>query len=88
MNVRIDKSFEKDSKKIKDKKLLEKIADTIEQVQACKGSEEIKNLKKLKGTQHYYRIRIGTYRIGLSIEENTVDFVRILPRKDIYKYFP
>ena len=32
MNVRIDKSFEKDIKKIKDKKLLAKIANTIEQV--------------------------------------------------------
>jgi len=88
MNVRIDKSFEKDTKKIKDKKLLEKIADTIAQVQACIDSVEIKNLKKLKGTDRYYRIRMGVYRIGLSIEENTVDFIRVLPRKDIYKHFP
>ena len=32
MNVRIDKSFERDTKKIKDKVLLAKIANTIEQV--------------------------------------------------------
>ena len=29
MNVRIDESFEKDIKKVKDKKLLTKIANTI-----------------------------------------------------------
>jgi mRNA interferase RelE/StbE len=88
MNVWIDKSFVKDTKKIKDKKLLSKIADTIEQVQASKDSDEIKNLKKLKGSDSYFRIRIGNYRIGISIEGDTVDFIRFLPRKDIYKYFP
>lgn len=88
MNVRIDKSFERDTKKIKDKNLLAKIADTIEQVQASSSREEIKNIKKLKGLHSYYRIRIGDYRVGLSIEENQVDFIRFLPRKDIYKYFP
>ena len=88
MNVRIDKSFEKDTKKIKDKDLLAKIANTIEQVQASASEKEIKNIKKLKGFQSYYRIRIGDYRIGLAIEETTVDFIRFLPRKDVHKYFP
>lgn len=88
MNVRIDKSFEKDIKKIKDKKLLAKIADTIEHAQAAISGDEIKNIKKLKGSNSYYRIRIGNYRIGITIEGDVIDFIRFLPRKDIYKYFP
>ncbi len=46
MKVRIDKSFERDVKKIKDKALLGKIADTIEQVQTSGTIEEIRNIKK------------------------------------------
>ena len=88
MNVRIDKSFERDIKRIRDKDLLVKVADTVEQIQRATNQKEIKNLKKLKGFQSYYRIRLGDYRIGLSIEETTVDFIRFLPRKDVYKYFP
>ena len=88
MNVRIDKSFERDIKRIRDKDLLAKIADTIEQVQGAANQEEIEKIKKLKGFRSYYRIRLGDYRIGLSIEETTVDFIRFLPRKDVYKYFP
>ena len=88
MNVRIDKSFERDVKRIRDKDLLAKIADTIEQVQGAANQEEIEKIKKLKGFRSYYRIRLGDYRIGLSIEETTVDFIRFLPRKDVYKYFP
>lgn len=88
MIVRIDKSFEKDTKKIKDKKILNKLANLIEQMQAAQGLDEVNHLKKLKGYATYYRIRLGTYRIGISVEEDKVDFIRFLPRKDIYKNFP
>lgn len=88
MKVRIDKSFERDVKKIKDKALLGKIADTIEQVQTSGTIEEIRNIKKLKSSSDYYRIRLGDYRIGIFIDEEVVDFIRLLHRKDIYNQFP
>jgi len=88
MIIRIDKSFEKDASKVKDKSLLHKIALCIESIQNAKDISEIKSLKKLKGYNLYYRIRVGDYRLGIVIENNTIDFVRCLHRKDIYKYFP
>lgn len=88
MIVKIDKIFEKDTDKIKDKKILLKIADCIEKVQHCEDILEIKNIKKLKGSNHFYRIRIGDYRLGILVEENVIEFIRCLHRKDIYKYFP
>jgi len=36
----------------------------------------------------YYRIRLGDYRIGLVVNEQTVVFVRFLHRREIYRYFP
>ena len=48
MIVKIDKSFERDTKKIKDKKILAKVADAIEQVQSSENNREIKNIKKLQ----------------------------------------
>ncbi len=50
--------------------------------------DEIRNLKKLRAEGNYYRIRLGDYRIGLTIEGDTVCFVRILHRSEIYRYFP
>ena len=49
---------------------------------------DIPNLKKLKGFEDAYRIRISDYRIGLFIIDNTTVFARFLHRKDIYKFFP
>ena len=88
MIVKIDKSFEKDVFKIRDKAILNKIANCIENIQKVNKIDEIKSLKKLKGYGKEYRIRIGNYRLGLIIDKNNVEFIRCLHRKDIYKYFP
>ncbi len=45
-------------------------------------------LKKLKGFDGAYRIRIGDYRVGLFIVQETITFARVLHRKEIYRYFP
>lgn len=46
--------------------------------------------QKLTGYQIYYKIRIGDYRIGLRIvaQDNVVDFLHVLHRRDIYRKFP
>lgn len=89
MKIRFEKSFERDLRKIKDKSILLKIRDIIEALENAKEIGEIKgNLKKLKSGKNQWRIKVGDYRIGLEIEKDTIIFVRILHRKDIYKYFP
>lgn len=54
MKIAIDKSFEKDTNTIKDKNLLNRIADCIENVQRAEAITKIHNLKKLKGGSHWY----------------------------------
>lgn len=47
------------------------------------------DIKKMKGYQGYYRIRVGNYRIGCKVEQgNQIIFYRIKSRSDIYKLFP
>jgi len=88
VKVLIDESFEKDIKKITDNKLLNLIADCIEEVQGLDKLRDIPNLKKLKGSKNAYRIRIGNYRIGFIFENQNVIFIRFLHRSKIYSSFP
>jgi mRNA interferase RelE/StbE len=88
MNYEIKKSFEKDTDKINDKKILREILSTIENIKNSDSLKDIKNIKKLEGYKNYYRIRIGNYRIGIKFENKTVILVRFLNRKEIYRYFP
>ena len=88
MIILIDKSFEKDTDKVNNKSIRNKISAIILNVQNANSIKEIKNLEKLKGFRIEYRIKVGDYRIGLLIENKNVTFVRFLNRKDIYKFFP
>ena len=50
--------------------------------------QEIANFKAMQGFTNRYRIRVGDYRIGLEISENTIEIIRTLHRKEFYRYFP
>ena len=88
MNLQIDKSFEKDFKKYRNKSLNKKLLVLLHEIQEAKKLSEIRNIKKLKGTSDFYRIRISDFRIGLIKSKNDITLIRFLHRKDIYKYFP
>jgi mRNA interferase RelE/StbE len=60
----------------------------IEHVEQATDLLEIPNVRRLTGDGLYYRIRVGDYRIGITVEQNVVTFVRVLHRRDIYRYFP
>ena len=88
MKVLFEKSFSRDLKKVKDKRLLKQARKVIDQVETAASLNEITKLKKMQGFDTYYRIRVGGYRIGIEVLEDQVIFVCFLNRKDIYRYFP
>ena len=88
MNVKYESSFEKDLRKIRDKNLLQKIKDAINETRQAKSAKDINSLKKLKGYEAFYRIKLGDYRIGIEIVENEIIFTRFLHRKEVYRFCP
>ena len=88
MKVRYEASFAKDLKSIREKTLLDKIKNVIEEVKIADNINKINNLKKLKGYDTFYRIKFGDYRIGVEIVDNEIIFTRFLHRREIYRYFP
>ena len=88
MKTAFKKSFLKKLKTIKDQNLKNRITKAIIQVEKSNHVSEIQGLKKLKGFENYYRVRIGNYRIGVHIKNNLVYFVTFSHRKNIYKEFP
>lgn len=88
MNIQIDETFAKDIRKLKSKPLEKKAAQLIREIIGASRLSDIKNIKQLKGSAIHYRIRLGDYRAGLIYKNNTVYLIRILHRKEIYRYFP
>lgn len=88
MNVSFRSSVARDLNRITDKNLLRRVREAIEAVEHAQSINDLPNLKKLKSSENYYRLRIGDYRIGLAFEDDALVFVRFLNRKEIYRYFP
>ena len=81
-------SFARDLRMIRDADLLARIQAAIEAVEQAGRIQDIPNLIKIQGGGSFYRLRVGDYRLGLSVVNNIVAFVRCLNRSEIYKNFP
>ncbi len=88
MKIIFLRHFYKDLDKLRLRKVKDDVLLVIKNVEDAKSISEIKNLKKLSGHKHAFRIKIGNYRIGVFIEKNIVEFARIAHRKDVYNLFP
>jgi mRNA-degrading endonuclease RelE of RelBE toxin-antitoxin system len=88
MNIEFRKSFETDLRNLKDRKIKRQIQAIIEEIELAKSLTELRNVKAIQGYRGFYRIRIGDYRLGLYLEQDTVALVRLLHRKEMYRYFP
>lgn len=90
-NIIYKESFLKDLSKIQPKKTRDKIENLVfEQIPNMDNPFLYKGLKSMQGYRGFYKVRMGNYRLGIHInqESKTFEFCRILLRKDIYKYFP
>lgn len=88
MTVAFRKSFLRDLKKLKDQKIRDQIRAVIQAVEAATSLADLPDVKKMSGSSGYYHVRVGDYRIGLAVEGEEVEFVRVLYRRDVYRYFP
>jgi len=88
-SVEYSEKFIKDLKKLKRMPEFEAIRELcfIKLPESACWSD-LPNLKKMQGYDNYYRILKGDYRIGIKIENDNLTFMRVLHRKEVYKYFP
>lgn len=79
----VTKRFVKDYKKIG--KIIQKNTDkTVSRLRENIFADE-QDIKKIKGYNNIWRVRVGHYRLVYSFDEEDVILLRIMHRKDIYK---
>ncbi len=69
MKTSFRESFLRDLEKLKDQRVRAQVRAIIEAVEAADGVSDLPAVKKMSGGGSYYRIRIGDYSIGLSVEK-------------------
>ena len=56
----------------------------------CSNPFELGYLEKMQGDSDKYKLRVGDYRVGLTIEKKTKTLIceRVIHRQKIYNVFP
>lgn len=84
--------FLKDLKLLNDSHFRREVMDALVALRDAGSIEELlafHPVKKLQGYNHYYRLRIGEYRLGFRHEnDGSLTLIRLRPRNDIYEKFP
>jgi mRNA-degrading endonuclease RelE of RelBE toxin-antitoxin system len=89
VQVQYRKRFLKDLKKLKGQPVYEQVfelAFTI--LPKAPTLRDVAGVKALKGHSNRYRVRIGDYRVGIQVQGDTADVMRVLHRREFYRYFP
>jgi mRNA interferase RelE/StbE len=89
MELLYGKKFSKDLDAIRhETKIKAQLLKLIEVVRAAESLTDLKGVRKIEGYQAYFRIKVADYRLGIKVEQSTVELIRFLHRKDIYRRFP
>jgi mRNA interferase RelE/StbE len=89
MEILYGKQFSKDLDAIRhETDIKAHLLKLIKTIRAAKSFSDLKGVRKLEGYQAYFRIKVGDYRLGIKVTQDTVELIRFLHRKDIYRRFP
>lgn len=89
MEVQYREAFLKDLKQLKSSTSYQRIYElAFTTLEVINTLEEIPNIKAMRGYSGRYRIRIGDYRMGIEINGNVIEVMRVLHRREFYRYFP
>jgi mRNA interferase RelE/StbE len=86
--VRFAESFTKDLRHLREPATIRRVRETIEHLEGAEALTQVPHVKKLSGKGPYFRLRVGDYRIGMRVEGQAVTLMRLLHRREIYRFFP
>ncbi len=88
MKVVFKKTFLRDLERVP-KDVKGRVEDLVfRKIPAARDLRDLPSMVKLKGHDQYFRVRLGSFRIGFERRNDTLVFMRVLDRKEIYRRFP
>ena len=89
MELEYRASFNRDLKRLRDAALHRRVSQTIEALEAASTISDVPGIRRIRPLSgNHYRIRIGSYRLGIALEGDVAILVRFLHRREIYRSFP
>ena len=89
MKVEINPRFSRDLRRIGDPALARRVNRKIAEIKAAASLRDVSQVSRVQAPRgRRYRIRVGEYRIGVTMDGDTAVLVRFGHRGDFYRRFP
>jgi mRNA interferase RelE/StbE len=88
MTVEPTRRFLRDVRGIGSAQIRRRLDQAIQELIEADNITEVAGVSRLRAEGQHYRIRIGDYRLGITMDGETAVLRRFLPRGEIYRYFP
>jgi mRNA interferase RelE/StbE len=89
LKVEYRQLFLKDLKKLKKQPVYQRVLNlAFEILPNTEDLKDLSNVKAMKGFPNRYRIRVGDYRVGIEVSGEQLEMMRVLHRREFYRYFP
>ena len=88
MEVDFQTSFTRDLRRIRSAQVRQRVFRKVEELEAAPTIGDVSGIRRLTTDGRYYRIRIGDYRLGITMEGDVAVLVRFLHRREIYRVYP
>ena len=88
MNVEPTRLFLRDVRQLGSAQIRRRLDRVIQELEVASSFTEVSGVRRLTAEGKHYRIRIGSYRLGITVDGDTAVLRRFLPRGEIYRWFP
>ena len=88
MNVEPTRLFRRDVRQLGSAQIRRRLDRVIQELIEADNITNVAGVERMTAPGLHYRIRIGDYRLGVTMVGETVVLRRFLPRGEIYKRFP
>lgn len=88
MIVEPSRQFSRDVRRLGPGQIRHRLDRTIQELIDSADISAVSGVRRLRAEGQHYRIRVGDYRLGITMDGETAVLRRFLPRGEIYRYFP
>ena len=88
MNVEPTRLFLRDVRQLGSAQIRRRLDRVIQELIEAGNITDVDWVRRLTASGSHYRIRIGDYRLGITVDGETAVLRRFLPRGEIYRRFP
>ena len=88
MDIRYHNQFNRDLRRLRNPSLALRVEQAIAELKAAPTIGDVRGVRRMTGAGEHYRIRIGDYRLGITMDGDSAMLRRFLPRSEIYRHFP